>query len=79
MGWVFYGQLKSIFSLTVISCVAKHKQRCKTISKIQLHLKQTQPKDMTFVNKSVLETYFWEYKEKKKNFVFFKSKTYLVS
>ena len=58
MGWVFYGQLKSIFSLTVISYVAKHKQRCKTISKIQLHSKQTQPKDMTFVNKSVLETFY---------------------
>ena len=65
MGWVFYGQLKSIFSLTVISCVAKHKQRCKTISKIQLHSKQTQPKDMTFVNKSVLETFY----PKRKNII----------
>ena len=28
----------------IISYVAKHQQRCKTISKIQLHSKQKQPK-----------------------------------
>ena len=43
VGWVFYDQLKSIFSLTIISCVAKHQQQCKTISGIQLHPNQMQP------------------------------------